>query len=233
MKNISLALIAILAIAMTSCNTDPVGGSAISSSSKNWQTPTSEMVFEGVVKTPIIDHEMVATDLIIGGIPSEKGYDSIYAYVADSDYKMAVAMNDAIVRGYKLRVHMVENWYWFRFRMRIIDYSVITNTVQKTKPDNESRETFKPKKRIRKYVPAPMPVVAPTQPCCCETININGNINITVVTQEEKQKPCMQIPEKGKVSSEEDHFPTEELFPKPKSVTPRLKKKEPMTYPWN
>lgn len=188
-----MAIIAILAIAMTSCNTDPIGGSAIGSSSKNWQTPTSEMVFEGVVKTAIMDHEMVATDLTVGGIPSAKGYDSIYAYVADSDYKMAVAMNDAIVRGYKLHVHMVERWYWFRFRMRIIDYSIITDTVQKTKTKTESREIFKPKK-IRKPVPtgrcgggntrsySPDPTVMPNvqQPCCCgQNITIN-NSTITV-----------------------------------------------------
>ncbi len=215
---------------MTSCNTNPIGGSVIDSHSKNWQTPTSQMVFEGVVKTAIIDHEMIATDLVIGGISSAKGYDSIYAYVADSDYKMAVAMNDAIIRGYKLRVHMVERWYWFRFRMRIIDYSIITNTVQKTKtkPDTESRETIKPKKRIRKYVPAPVPVVVPTQPCCCETVTINGNINITVVDQEEKQKSCIE-PERKTTSPEEKIF----LKNPNRNLAPPLKQKEPMTYPWN
>jgi hypothetical protein len=73
-----------------------------------------------------------------------------------------------------------------------------------------------------------MSIVAPTQPCCCETVTINGNINITVVTQEEKQKPCLE-PERKINSTEEEFF----LKNPKRNSAPPLKKKEPMTYPWN
>jgi len=97
MKKVFSAIFAILAIAIvfTSCQ-NPKGTSILTDSVNN--TNITQITFKGKIAGPFIDNELVPVVNCEG--------DTLWAYYADSDEKLAVTVNQQIIAGKTFSVKM-------------------------------------------------------------------------------------------------------------------------------
>lgn len=145
------------------------------------QTETGDITYTGTIDGQFLDADMVPVRLCDGQI--------VWAKFADNLYKVAVEMNQIIVKGGSVEVSMQEvNWYWFwrRFEIKGI---VLSISGPLPLEDLVTPPAVVPvvKKSKRSFVPNPQPqtqtVVIQQQPCCCGTnITINGTNNAPIIT---------------------------------------------------
>lgn len=183
MRKIIFAVIAISAIALSSCTTPtrqggpkdfPNGSSQMGSNGygqgSREQTETGSITFTGTIDGQFLDADMVPVRLCDGTI--------VWAKFHDDLYKVAVSANQAVAKGNIVQVVMKEaDWWMFWRRFEIVSISITPKQqpAEVCRPDKEPAPT--PAVRVRVPVRKTIPVVKKVQqPCCCGTnITITGN----------------------------------------------------------
>ncbi len=192
-KNIFFVVIAISAIALSSCTTTPtrvdipnnrnqVGSDGYSQGSRE-QTETGTVTFTGIIDGQFIDADMVPVRLCDGQI--------VWAKFNDNLYKVAVKANQAVAKGNRVEVSMREtNWwqFWNWRRFEIVNILIIPQTTMVTGPGIRWNPFINPVPNTIGHNPTPavrvpirktIPVVKTVQqPCCCGTsITITGTVS--------------------------------------------------------
>ncbi len=182
MKKITLALFAILAIALSSCSR-PKG--VTGSLDGFWQqTDATDLVYTGTIDGQFIDHTMVPVNM--PGVNQV-----IWAYFGDADYKTAVSANQAVAAGDTVVVKMKQHDWWWNHQFQIISVEVKKKLIPTTGPFPTVDSTAKkPPVAYRKPqggigncvnggtsfpIPQTHQVCLPVVPNCGTTITISGN----------------------------------------------------------
>jgi len=205
MRKISFAVIAISAIALSSCTTPtrqggpkdfPNGSSQMGSNGygqgSREQTETGNITFTGIIDGQFLDADMVPVRLCDGQI--------VWAKFNDNLYKVAVEANQAVAKGNRVEVSMRETnwwqfWNWRRFEIVSISITSKQQPAEVRRPDKEPAPT--PAVRVRVPVRKTVPVVKKVQqPCCCgTTITVTGNSGVITIGTG-KTDPVVGIPQK-------------------------------------
>lgn len=174
MKKVIFAVIAISAIALSSCTTptrEPSEASFLDGTNPaisegygpggRKQTETGSVLVSGIIDGIIIDADMVPVRLCTGQV--------IWAKFSDDLYRTAVQANQSVAKGDTVKVWMMERQWWvFWRRFEIVSISV-TPKQQPAEVRRPARETV-PAPVVRRPVRRKLPVVQP--PCCCGTVNV-------------------------------------------------------------